>query len=362
MYRRASHQSPGKFWLTDAHQHGRQGVSEHEQESAEDERALTDNYKEILNRYPAIVLIEGNKEIEGLKSQISRILNEQNEASRFKLCNSFLKHLTNQKKTDTKKEKLVFELWLERLFDPVVYEITVFSHFFEGKGDDGSKYFARGSVDEAKAQALKLFQEEWTDAPFEWDGKSLSRKNLEITCYQLLKGPLTKPENEHKHIVYGVAIKGKMGSEENYFEFSRTVFSRNPQETEKKLYEDLKTWGEDKNRYSNILEQKIDSANYLKIKTLKEPIKGEVLLITKDMPSVEGQKKLLKTYFSKEFGLSVEDFLSLNDIRPTDRYSENFEYIKEQLCELFKRDSDDFKSRISEDDFIRLKEWFDIMW
>jgi len=85
-------------------------------------------------------------------------------------------------------------------------------------------------------------------------------------------------------------------------------------------------------------------------------------LITNVIPSGEEQKKMLKTYFIKEFGLGVEDFISLNDIRPTGRYSENFVYIKEQLCEQFNRYSEDFKSRMSEDDFIRFQEWLDILW
>jgi len=323
---------------------------------------LTENYKEILNRYPGIVIKEGKKEIERLKSQISRIINEPNEVNRDMLCKRFLSRLTNQKKTDPEKEKLMFELWFERLFEPVVYEITVFSHFFEGNGELGYTFFATGTLEEAKAQALKLNKEKGADAPFDWDGKSLSLKNLEITCYQLLQGPITRQEKEHNNIVYGVAMNGKLGSEENYFTFSRKIFCRNPKEAEKIFSKDLKNWFEPNKLFRTILEQNKYVAKYLKIQTWKEPIKGEVLLITNVIPSGEEQKKMLKTYFIKEFGLGVEDFISLNDIRPTGRYSENFVYIKEQLCEQFNRYSEDFKSRMSEDDFIRFQEWLDILW
>ena len=59
--------------------------------------------------------------------------------------------------------------------------------------------------------------------------------------------------------------------------------------------------------------------------------------------------------------LSVEEFLSLDDIYSTQRYSENLDYIKTQLCEMFERYPEEFKERMHEDDFRRLKDWVGIL-
>lgn len=112
----------------------------------------------------------------------------------------------------------------------------------------------------------------------------------------------------------------------------------------------------------DILEQKVYAAKYWKIRNWKETIRGEVLLLTREIPPKEEQKKMLRSHFDKEFGLYVEEFLSLDDICSTDRYSENLDYIKRQLCDMFERNSEDFRSRMYEDDFIRLKDWLGILW
>lgn len=324
---------------------------------------LTADYKEILNLHPGVILIEGKEEIDRFNGQISRILNEPNEAKRVELGNRFLQSLKSQKKIHKQKEKLLFDLWLERLFEPVVYEITIFAHFFEGTGTLCHTFFVTGTIEEAKSTALKLFEEKMTDVPFEWDAKYLSLKSLEITCYQLLGQLKTGPKNKQEGVVYKVAINGKIGNEENHFEFTDTTFGQDAEEVEKTLFEYLNAGVERmKSVPHNIFEQNVYVAKYLKIKSWNEPIKGEVSLVTREIPPKEEQKKMLKKYFNKEFGLDVEEFLSLDDICSTDRYSENLDYIKRQLCEMLERNSEDFRVRMREDDFRRLKDWLSILW
>jgi hypothetical protein len=111
-----------------------------------------------------------------------------------------------------------------------------------------------------------------------------------------------------------------------------------------------------------ILEKKIYVGKYLKVKKWKEPIKGKVSLITRYIPAKEEQKGMLKAYFNNEFGFAIEEFLSLEDVVSTDRYSENLNYVKGQLSEMVERNSEDFKTRMYEDAFRRFKDWLGILW
>ena len=73
---------------------------------------------------------------------------------------------------------------------------------------------------------------------------------------------------------------------------------------------------------------------------------------------MEEQKERMRSFFSKEFGLEVEAFLSLDEISSGWRYFENLDYIKEILNEIFNENREDFRDRMYKDDLRRLEEWF----
>ena len=321
--------------------------------------ALSSDYKEILRRsYPAgLAIFEGVEGIKELNDWIAQVIASKGDtSSRLGIGKEFLKFI-NEKKTSERMDKSDTLEYPESLFDPVVYEITVVSQFTKESGTFSHTYFITGTIEKAKEKVLQRHEEDMNDMPIEWEGQYVSLKKLRITCYQLWVHNVVE-RNIEERVIYKVVLKGRVGSEDNYFEFTENGFGVDPKQVEKGLYEELNTGIERmKSLPHTILEDKAYFAKYREITSWEIPIEGEVLLLSKTVVSKEEQKEKKRLFFSKEFGLEVEDFLSLNDIYSNSRYFENLDYIKDRLSEIFKEDKDSFRDRINEDDYRRLEKW-----
>jgi hypothetical protein len=120
--------------------------------------SLTANYKEILKlNYPSagLVIFEGEEKVEELNSWISDVIaNKNKETGATEAGKNFLKFVNNQ------MEKRDTHLQLEQLFEPVVFEMTIESHFDKDSRGFECSFFVVGTIEVAKKRALQRFEEE----------------------------------------------------------------------------------------------------------------------------------------------------------------------------------------------------------
>ena len=319
---------------------------------------LSDDYKKNLALNDGVAIFEGQNDIDRINRWISRVLDEKDRGKQVELGKQFVQFLKNRKIVNVEKEKLQRELLLERLFEPVIFEITVWAR--EGSGERGHTFFVTGSTEKAKATALKYFEERFSDVPFELDGQYLELDRVEITCYQLVGQVAAQPEKQGR-TAFKVVMDGRIGREDDYFEFTDFGFGLDPKEVESNLVERI---AEDIERLKHfqhkIIDKQVYFGKYSRITNWTEKVRGKILMATKTIPSKEEQEQMLNDFFYKEFGLNVSDLLSLHDIDSRCRYSENLDYIKRQLRDLFKQDIEAFRYRMHEDDIRRLAEWLGV--
>jgi len=323
---------------------------------------LSEGYKQILQKtYPGagIVILDGESNVEKLKLWIHKILEEENEADTLaETSRRFLAFVNEHtKKTAERSEEGNSRFGYEYLFDPTVFKMDVEWTLTKMPGTFTRTYFFSDTIEKTRKRLLDAFREDMTDMPLEWEGQYASVKKVKITCYQICRrNQAEKDINENA--VFKVIITAKVGTEEANFKATFAGFGENAEETETYLLEELNKGIERmKSLPRKILDQRVYSARYSEVISWKENIREEVLVLSKDVMPEEEQKEKIRSFFSKEFGLEVEEFLSLSEINPKGKYFENFEIIKNHLREILKREPDSFRQRMHLDEFSRLENW-----
>ena len=320
-------------------------------------------YRKILREnYPeaGLVILDGESNIKTLKLWIDRILQDRNEAPKLAETGKKFFNFVNERAQKAVEHSGKRDVYLdhENWFDPTVFKMDVEYTLTKIGGTFESTYFLTGTIEKARKRLLDAFEEDMTDMPLDWEGQYASLRKIKITCYQICH----KDEAGKGIIgnaVFKVVITAKVGSEETNFQTTFSGFGENAEETEMRLLEELRK-GVDrmKSLPHRIFDQQVYTATYSKITSWEEKIDEEVIVLSRDIMPVKEQKEKIRSFFSKEFGLEIEELLSLDDqIDSRSRYFENLETIKNRLREVFEEEPDSFRQRMYVDGFRRLEDW-----
>jgi hypothetical protein len=323
---------------------------------------LSEDYKKVLlENYPGagLVILDGKSNVENLKLWMHKILEDRNEAGNlaetsrkfFTFVNEQAKK--NSERSERRDSRFDYEYW----FDPTVFKMDVEWTLTATTGTFGRTYFFADTIEKARKRLLDAFEERMTNMPLEWEGRYASLNKMKVTCYQICrKNEAGKNVNEND--VFRVVITAKVGTEEANFETTVAAFGENVEEIEMNLLEDLRKGIEEmKSLPHRIFDQEVHTAKYSRIHSWEENIHEEVLVLSKDNISNEEQKEKLRSFFTEEFGLGVEEFLSLDEIDTKAKYFENLETIKIYLREVFNRDPYSFRRRMYNGEYTRLEDW-----
>lgn len=326
---------------------------------------LSGDFRKLANaHYPfsGLAIFEGLEQIEILNKWMNNLIEERDKLKQTENATYFLRFLQeNEIKLNDEMKRMNFELWLERMFEPVVYEIGVVSLLPDGIGTRTRKFLIPGRLDEAKKTALEYFEKTMNDdAPFERDGERVSLKRLEITCYEFVEHKEARPQI-NEGVVYKVVLNTNVGGvKQSRFEMTDYRFGKNAEEVTQYLIKDVESEIERMSSLPHdIVKQDIYFGTYSKVRSWKEAVKKEIILSSNEKPTKDQQIKIIRSFFLKEFGLGVEDFLSLNDISSTKEYYDNLDDIREELRELFQRYTKDFVDRMNGRQLLKFQQWLD---
>lgn len=323
---------------------------------------LSEGYKKILQEnYPkaGLVILDGESDVNKVKVWVQTILEENNEADTLaETGKKFLAFVGEQAKRTTKHleerdSRFDWEYW----FTPTVFRIDVEWTLTEIPGTFTNTYFFTDTIEKARKRLLEAFEEDMSDMPLEWEGQYASLEKMKICCYEICRKTQVRSGTNENSVVR-VVITAKVGSQEANFETTFAGFGENAEETEADLIEKLhKGVDRMKNLPHEVFEQQVHIARYSRIACWKEKLNEKVLVLSKDIMPREEQKERIQSFFSREFSLDVECFLSLDDVTSAGKYFENFEIIKNHLREVFRQEPSSFRNRMSVDDFRKLEDW-----
>jgi hypothetical protein len=324
---------------------------------------LQDDYRKILRKnYPGagLVILDGESNIRALKRWIDSILENRDEAPRLAETGKKFFVFVNERAQKGSKHSRKNEVYLdhENWFDPTVFKMDIEATLTKTGDTFENTYFLTGTIEKARRRLVDAFEEDMSDMPLEWEGQYASLRKVKITCYQICGEDETE-KVINGNAVFKIAITAKVGIGDAYFQTTHCGFGENAEETERRLLEDLRK-GVDrmKSLPRRIFDQQVYTATYSKITSWEEKIDEEVLVLSKDTMPVKEQKEKIRLYFSKEFGLELEELVSIDgEIDSRNRYFENFGAVKDRLREVFEEEPDSFRRRMYNDDYRKLEDW-----
>jgi hypothetical protein len=194
------------------------------------------------------------------------------------------------------------------------------------------------------------------DAPYEMDGMRLLVKRLEITCYEY-RGRSQNLPSVKEGFAYKVVANTLIGKDQEvHIEMTDSQYGEDPEEVKQKLVADSKLEVAGISPY-NIITQEVYFGKYSKVRTWKEAIKEELTLESKEKPTKEQQINRLRRFFSVEFGLGVEEFISLKKINPDRDFSDNLDDLREELRELMRMYPRNFYERMNNNHVFKFEQW-----